>query len=250
MIIVWALAVLFASNSLLITLRANFTVGTLLMWCITAVLIVYGLFHTSIDAFLAYGFGRVFKYVLLAGALVFAGLFMFVAISGYTDSAKNDEKAIIVLGAGLRGETVGDVLRRRLVAAQEAWEKNPTALIVVTGGQGADEKIPEALAMQRWLVANGVPEECIILEDKSTSTEQNLQFAQQLLIEAGIGPDEPVAVVTNAFHCYRASQYAEKVGFSDVRTVPASMNVTALLPSYMREVLAILFMWVFRRQID
>lgn len=32
-----------------------------------------------------------------------------------------------------------------------------------------------------------------------------------------------------------------------MRTLPASMNLTTLLPSYLREVLAILYMWVFRR---
>ncbi|MDL2218883.1 YdcF family protein [Ruminococcaceae bacterium OttesenSCG-928-O06] len=247
-IITWALAALFTANSIAISLRTNYNAGTLIMWGCSAALVVYGLFHRSIDSFTATPVGRVIKAVFIGGVCLYAALFLFVAVSGYSGRAKGDEKALIVLGAGLRGESVGDLLRRRLVAAYDAWQENPEALLVVTGGQGPGEDIPEAVAMQRWLVEKGVPEACILVEDKSTSTEENLRFAQALLAEKGIGADAPVAVVTNAFHCYRAGRYAEKLGFTSVRTLPASMNLTTLLPSYLREVLAILYMWVFRRQ--
>ena len=37
--------------------------------------------------------------------------------------------------------------------------------------------------MARWLIERGVPEAQIIVEDKSTSTEENLLFARRLLEE-------------------------------------------------------------------
>lgn len=246
MIIIWALALLFGINSVFVSIRTSFTFGTFLMWAVTAALFVYAIFHRQIDAFCKNGVGRVLKFIFLGMLLFFIGMFIFVAVSGYIQNAKGDEKAIIVLGAGLKGENVSDVLRRRLAAAKDAFDENPNAVIVVTGGQGPQEVIPEALAMQRWLLANGVPEDKIILEDKSTSTEENLLFARALLEDAGISANEPVAVVSNAFHCYRAGQYAKKLGFSNARTIPASMNMGSLLPSYMREVFAILYMWVFK----
>lgn len=247
LVLVWAFAGLFTVNALLITIRANWNAGTLLMWIISAALIFYGIFHKQVDALTRQGFGRALKFLFLFGVLVYAGLFVFVAVSGYTDGAKGDENALIVLGAGVHGERVSNVLARRLQAALGAWQASPDAYIVVTGGQGPGEDIPEALAMQRWLEARGVPAEKIIMEDKSTSTEENLAFAKRLLAEKGVDDAQPVAVVTNAFHCYRAGQYAEKLGFSDVRTVPATMTPISILPSYLREVLAILYLWVFRR---
>ncbi len=249
MSIVWILAIFFSLNSILLTFRTNFSTGHILMWGVSLALVAYGIFHTQIDAFCAEGVGRVLKYCVLGGVAVFAGLFIFVAVSGYSHNAKGDEKAIIVLGAGLRGETVSDLLRRRLEAALAAYEENPNAVLVVTGGQGPGENIPEALAMQRWLVAHGVPEDNILVEDKSTSTEENLQFSIDLLAQRGITTDQPVAIVTNAFHCYRAGSYAEKLGYSAAHTVPASMSPIVFFPSYMREVLAILYMWVFRRSL-
>lgn len=249
MIIVWALAALFTANSLSITIRSNYNAGTVLMWAVSLALIAYGIWHNAIDAFCQQGVGRVFKIVFLCGVGLFALLFVFVALSGFGTGAKGDEKAYIVLGAGVRGERVGDLLRRRLDATLDAWQENSAAFIVVTGGQGPQEDIPEALAMQRWLLERGVPAEKIILEDQSTSTEQNLTFAQNLLAGKGVSPNEPIAVVTSFFHCYRAGQYARKLGFPTVRTVPASISFTTFLPSTMREVLAVLYMWVFRRQL-
>ncbi len=246
-IFVWLLAALFTANSLSVSIRANLNAGVLMMWGVSAALILYGIFHRQIDRFTAAGVGRVLKFIFFAGLAVFAGLFVFVAASGYTQRARGNEKAIVVLGAGIHGERVGDVLRRRLEAALAAWQNNQSAVIVVTGGQGFQESIPEALAMQRWLVARGVPEETILMEDKSASTQENLTFAATLLEKAGISTTQPIAIVTNAFHCYRARSYAEKLGYTDARTVPASISFTVVLPTYMREVLAILFMWVFRR---
>lgn len=242
-LLVWLLAGLLTLNSVYITLVSNGNLGTWMLWAFSLLLIVYGLFHKKIDACTKQGAGRVLKILFLSGLTVFLGLLAFVAVSGYTNEAKGDEDAIIVLGAGVHGERVSDVLRRRLDAALAAWRQNPGALLVVTGGQGPGEAIPEAEAMRRWLKAQGVPPESILTEDKSTSTEENLRFALALLEERGFSPSAPVAVVTNAFHCYRAGGYARLAGFQAVRCLPASMHPGAVLPSYMREVAALLAYW-------
>lgn len=246
LILVWLFATIFFTDSLYVTLFTNFTIGTVLMWLFTALFVTYGIFHRQIDTFCLHGWGRAFKYVFLSGLLIFVLMFGFVAVSGYTNNVRGDEEAIIVLGAGIHGERVGDVLRRRLDAAIEAHNQNPTALIVVSGGKGNQEQISEALAMQRYIVAKGVDESLILMEDQSTSTEENLVFSRDVLAQHGITSDAPVAVVTNAFHCYRAGQYAKDAGFTNVRTLPASMNLLVLLPAYMREVLTILYYWIFR----
>lgn len=245
--VLWAITILFILNSIAVTIRSSVTVGTLILWGLSGMLVLYCVFHKQINAFMQHGFGRVLKYCFFAGAALFMCLFIFVAVSGYSHTAQGDERAIIVLGAGLRGENVSDVLRRRLDAALTAWQQNPTAYVVVTGGQGPHEMIPEALAMQRWLLEHGVPPDKIILEDKSTSTEENLAFALVLLEKQGIAADEPIAIATNAFHIFRSEQYAKKVGFTDVRSIPASMNKITLLPSYFREVVAIVHFWIFKQ---
>ncbi len=245
-ILVWLLAILFLIDSILRAARSNFNVGVLMVYCITAALWVYALFHRQIDALCAHGVGRWLKILFFCGCAVFAGLLAFVAVSGYADTARHDEKAVIVLGAGLRGTRVSNVLERRLTAAYDYYLKNPDVIVVVTGGQGPEEDIPEAQAMKAWLVQKGVPAGQILEEDKSTSTEENFRFARTILEEHGFDAGAPVAYVTNAFHCYRAGRYAALVGFSDARAVPASISASSVLPCYLREVMAVLYYWVFR----
>ena len=152
---------------------------------------------------------------------------------------RGDEEVIIVLGAGLRGDQPGGVLRFRLAAALEAHGQNTNALLVVTGGQGPDEWVPEAVAMRKWLVGRGVPEGRIAVEDKSTSTRENFQFAKILLDERGIGADVPVAVVTSSYHCFRAGRVARAAGFGDVGVCPAKTPVAAWLPCHVRETMSV-----------
>lgn len=246
LLILGVLAVALLIDSILRAFRSNFNFGLLLVWLITAALWVYLLLHRQIDAFCAVGIGRVLKILFFCGCGVFCALLAFVALSGYANRADGSERAVVVLGAGLRGERVTTVLRYRLDAAYDYHLQNPDAVIVVTGGQGRGEDIPEAVAMKRYLVQKGVPEALILEETASTSTEENFLFASRLLAERGIGQDEPIAYVTNAFHCYRAGRYAQLVGFADVAAVPAGINASAVLTCYLREVFAVLYYWVFK----
>ena len=245
-IVVWALAIVFLADSILRSFRSNFNFGLLLVYLLTAALWAYAVFHRPIDAFCADGVGRWLKILFFCGVGVFCLLLGFVAVSGYSCGPGGGEKAIVVLGAGLRRDVPSDLLRRRLDAAYAFYLENPDVVIAVTGGQGNGETIPEGVAMARYLVEKGVPEEQVVVEQKSTSTEENLLFARQLLEQRGIGAEEPMAVVTNAFHCYRARCYARMVGFEQVSSIPAGIGLNSVLPCYMREVFAVLYYWVFK----
>ena len=220
--LVWLIAIFLLGDSALRAARTNLTLGNAMMYGITAAVWVYALFQKRIDAFCAAGAGRVLKYVFFAGC----GAYLLFALGLFTASfahpATGNEKAVVVLGAGLRGEQVSGLLARRLDAALDYYRENPDVLLVVSGGQGPDEAIPEAEAMARYLAARGV-----------------------LLEQAGVGADEPIAYVTNRFHIYRSGIFARKAGFTNARAVPASISFGTIAPSYLREVLAVCHVWVF-----
>ena len=96
------------------------------------------------------------------GMTLIAVIIPVMFISGGTDNVTYQEDAIIVLGAAVRGEEISGALQKRLDVAIEYYQKNPDVVIVVTGGQGPQEDITEALAMERYLLANGIPKEKII----------------------------------------------------------------------------------------
>lgn len=115
---------------------------------------------------------------------------------------------IIVLGAGIKGEQVPPLLASRIDQGIEILKKNPKALVIMSGGQGKGEDIPEGEAMARYAINKGIDESKIIIEDKSTNTKENLLFSSKLMIK-----ESPrVGLVTTSYHVFRALILAKDLG--------------------------------------
>ena len=82
--------------------------------------------------------------------------------------------------------------------------------MIPSGGQGRDETVSEAEAMGRYLREKGIPEDKIILEDRSFTTMENLKNSKAI-IDAREG-GKYTALVTSNYHVYRALRYCRKVG--------------------------------------
>lgn len=244
-IFAWIFALIFTGNAIAVTFRYSWH-GTLILWSLSLLSWIYIIFHRKIDDFCKQGIGRILKYGFYAGIFVFLSILLLIVVRGNTNMSEKNEKAILILGAGLTGNEVTNVLRFRLEAGLAAYTANPEAILVVSGGQGPNESISEALAMKRWLVDHGVPETSILMEDQSRSTEENFLFSIRELEKIGIYPDQPIAVVTNSFHIYRSMKMAEKAGLENPRSIPAAISPTSILPSYTREVAAVLYYWLFK----
>ena len=228
-------------------LFSNFNLGCLLVWLLTAACAGYTLFWRKIDPWLLHTLpGRIVLGVVLAAVFVLAVTIGVIVSGQVKNTADGTEDALLVLGCAVHGDSPSLVLVYRLRAALAYHEKNPDAAIIVCGGQGPQEDVSEASAMKKWLVSHGVPESQILMEDKSTSTEENFRFAADILKAHGGDPARPVAYVTNGFHCYRAGKYAAREGFAQARAVPAGLPLTQIPASYLREALAVLYYWVFK----
>ncbi len=136
----------------------------------------------------------------------------------YKSKKAPETEYIIVLGCGLlKDGTVTPLLRARLDAAIAAWEAGGRqAKIITSGGQGADEVISESRSMANYLLSVGVPEDAILLEDKSTTTEENLAFSQAIMDARGGASHCTIA--TSSYHCLRAAMFARR----------ANMNVSCV----------------------
>ena len=120
---------------------------------------------------------------------------------------------------------------------------NPKAIIVVSGGQGPQEDITEALAMERYLISKGTPKERIIKEEESTSTYENLLFSKNILDDIFTDPYKTV-VITNNFHIYRATRLAENLGL-DATHYHGKTSWYSIPVNYARECIATLKFWIF-----
>ncbi len=131
---------------------------------------------------------------------------------------------------------------QRIMTAKRYLEKEPSAICVVSGGQGSDELISEAECMKRVLMENGISEDRIIMEERSTSTDENIRFSLEKLKERGISG--PVTIVTNEFHQLRAQMIAESYGLESYSL--SAPTAKYLLPTYwLREWFGVCYQFVF-----
>jgi uncharacterized SAM-binding protein YcdF (DUF218 family) len=179
-----------------------------------------------------------FKFMCVAICAAICAAPLFLLSHGTADTANYNEDVLIVLGAGINGTRVGENLKRRLDAALDYIEKNPAALIVVSGGKGFQEEITEAEAMEKYLVSQGADAEKIIKEEKATSTYENFVFSKKLLDEI-FGKEYKISFVTNDFHVYRAHGLAIKAGFSSASHIHAPTRYTTVISNTIRECLAV-----------
>lgn len=235
-------------HAVFLALTSNFNLGNLLVWLLAAFWWLCLAFRRPLWRWCTGTLpGRIVLAVFLAGAAVYAVLIGFVALSGHADTAAGQEQVMVVLGAGLHKDKPSRLLRFRLDAAYTFAAAHPEMLVITTGGQGIDEALPEGQAMRDYLVAKGLDPQRVLAETKSTSTEENFLFAREILAARGLSADVPTVYVTNAFHCYRAGRYATMAGFTDAHALPARTPLSGILPSYLREALAVLYYWCFRR---
>lgn len=189
--------------------------------------------------------------LLALGFALFAVMEGMVLSGARADADEENVQAILVLGAGVNGETPSLTLRTRIDAAAAYIAAHPTLPIVLSGGQGPGEDITEAECMRRALVARGIADERLYLEERSTSTAENLAYSRELLDTLGFVPwsgETPaggrVAVVTNDFHLCRTRQLAQPEMV--VVGVPAALPWLHLTVNYyVREAFALAEMLVF-----
>lgn len=230
-------------NGAFMSLVSNFNLGVILTVLAGAFFLLWGIFYNKINDFTKKGWAKWAKTGVIALVCLELVLVGFLAFYSQVDNVSYNEDAVIVLGAGIRGDRVTVPLAYRLNAAIEYHKKNPDAVIVVTGGQGFQETITEAEAMEKYLVRKGVDPDKIIKEEKATSTNENMRFTKEILDEHFDG-EYSVVVVTNNFHIYRGVQIAKIEGFENVYRKHAGLKWYNIVPCYLRESLAVLKMWV------
>ena len=177
--------------------------------------------------------------LLTAYAVILSGLM----IGAILNTPQNPD-IVIVLGCKVQKSGSPSVmLNNRINAAYDFLVENPDIPCVVAGGKGEDEPVSEAEAMKKTLIDKGIDESRIIIEDKSESTRQNIEFSLKILEEKGMEVTE-AAIVTDGFHQFRAGLIAKE--FDIVPTAVSANTPMRLAAAYwLREWFALSHRFVF-----
>jgi uncharacterized SAM-binding protein YcdF (DUF218 family) len=126
---------------------------------------------------------------------------------------------VIVLGTGLgRNGRVTPLLASRLERGRGVWRslaaRGRDPVMIVSGGQGSDEPVPEAQAMAAYLIERGFRADRLAREDQSGTTEENLAFSKAIIDAARPAhPDKRgprCVIVTSNYHVFRTAIIARK----------------------------------------
>ena len=196
-----------------------------------AVLLRYGRKHPGF-------FPGWLKFAVLA--IVLVGVFCFSlicshVISGMRTSARKNLDYVVVLGAHVKGELPSRALELRLKAALKYARENENTILILSGGQGLGEDITEAKCMENYLSAHGISRDRLVLEEKSTSTKENLKFSDEL---TGCS-SRNTGILSNNFHVYRAVKLAEKLGYVHPYGIAAPSDPIMQVHYVVREVAAL-----------
>lgn len=142
----------------------------------------------------------------------------------------------IVLGAALWNDRPSPALRERLDLAKRLYEDGTVKRLILSGGYGGvRSSLSEAEGMRNYLVASGVPEEALLLEDQAADTYQNLLFSHAVGEKADVSS---YLIITHDYHATRAKEMAANAGLEPEDV--AAVHSDVLNPYYnnTREMLA------------
>ena len=123
----------------------------------------------------------------------------------------------MILGCWFRKDgSLPPLLKGRVDRAIAFWkqqkeESGKEAILIPSGGQGRNESMPEAEAMKRYLLSQGMSEDLIRPEDQSANTYQNMEFSGRIVRR--IKPGGKVIYATTNYHVFRSGVWAGLAGF-------------------------------------
>lgn len=183
------------------------------------------------------------KYIAFA-AVLFIIVLPFLMLWLLRDGKSNagGQKVLIVLGCRVKGDIPSIALQKRVDSAYFYLLSNPQSIAILSGGQGKDESLSEALCMKQMLTERGISAGRLFLEDKSTSTYENIRFSMKYVEE--LGADE-IAVATSEYHQKRAKLICKRFGLTAYSV--SSKTSPILLPTFaLRELFALVKEYVLK----
>lgn len=186
---------------------------------------------------------RVFTLCLAVGAAVVT-VTEGIIIKASFGSPSEDVDYVVVLGAKIRDTGPSASLWDRIYGAYDYLSAHPDVTAIVSGGKGDDEPLPEAWAMFDELVKLGIDPNRIWMEDKATTTWENLHFSLDL-IEKNTGKrPEKIGVLSSEYHLYRAGLFTRACGVAFVGVPAKTSRVTQKINHFMREVAGVWHYWL------
>ena len=173
--------------------------------------------------------GWILRVIVILADAVFLFFIGKITLGGFIRTDTSAQTALVLGMALENGKPVNDLILR-LDTAEQYLRENPGATLVLTGGNPDASGRTEAAVMRDILLARGVDESRLRLEDRAETTRQNFRNTALL-----IDPGEPTVIITSNYHMDRAVQTAKNAGFVNILRMPAPSSVFSFAANVMWE---------------
>ena len=113
---------------------------------------------------------------------------------------------LVIYGCHLK-----DLLIERLEHSIEIIKKHPVKKIVLTGGVGVKGDFDESKFMYDFLIKNGIEKDNILIENKSTTTEENNENIMKMLDLKNAKSQTEIVLVSQELHLFRIKLHWTKL---------------------------------------
>ena len=192
---------------------------------------------------------RIFTCILCIGLLV-VGITECIIIEASFGDPKAHADYMVVLGAGVHGDQPSLSLQNRIDAAYGYLTTHPEVTAILSGGQGEGENLTEAQCMFDHLTAMGIDDNRLIMEDKATSTWENLNFSLDLIEEQTSTRPTKLGVLSSEYHLFRASLFADACGVEFIGIPAKTTKISLRINYFMREVAGVWHYLILGGQYD
>lgn len=155
------------------------------------------------------------KTVIFSALFIILVILIYLIFTAYSivNYGKLDNKtpcdAVIVLGASTWEGEVSHVYKERLNHGIWLYENGYADYLILTGGKAEGNSISDSEAAKQYVISKSVPKQAILIEEKSTITEENLEYAKILMDENSLST---ALIVSDPLHMKRAMLIAEDYG--------------------------------------
>lgn len=167
------------------------------------------------------------KWPIILFSAIIIQLFFSIFILLYKPKNKYlDYDYIVVLGYVIKNDEINKTLMYRLSKALDMAKNYPKAKIILSGGKSASNTLTEAEVMKNFLLLKDIDEERIILEDKSTSTIENITNIKKVI------DSQRILLISSDYHILRALWICKNKGL-----YPDSAKALSPYSKYLNELL-------------
>ncbi len=146
--------------------------------------------------------------------LIIATLYCNIKAANHIPSYNQD--FIIILGSKIKKDgSLTPLLQGRVDKAlsfgNKQYEISKKEIVYIpSGGKGIDEATSEAEAIKNYLISKDIKEKQIMIEDKSTSTIENMKFSKSIIEK--VNNNAKVCFSTTNYHVFRSGVIANEQG--------------------------------------